>query len=126
MSPSQRFETWLREHPGLIEKVVRVYGRDETERDELRQELHFQLWCSVPRFRDQAAATTWIYRVCLNTALTWRRATGRRERLLEPSAETGEVSDEAPSPDRQVERRDLVEGQREVRRDHRAGPVRWR
>jgi len=110
MSPAQRFQAWLNEHPGLIEKVVRAYARDLTEQDELRQEVYFQLWCSVPRFREEAGPTTWIYRVCLNTALTWRRAAGRRERHIDAAAETTGILDQAPTPDRQVEQRDLVEG----------------
>lgn len=40
--------------------------------------MHLQIWRSIERFAAQAKASTWIYRVCLNTALTWQRSEKRR------------------------------------------------
>jgi RNA polymerase sigma-70 factor (ECF subfamily) len=37
-----------------------------------------QAWRSLPTFRGDSAAGTWLYRVALNTALTWRRTSRRR------------------------------------------------
>ena len=36
-------------------------------------EIALQVWHSVEAHRGDCAATTWIYRVALNTALAWRR-----------------------------------------------------
>lgn len=75
----QRFAAWLEEHGAILHKLSRAYAPETADEDDLRQEMMVQLWRSLPRFRDQAKPSTWIYRVCLNTALTWRRTERRRE-----------------------------------------------
>ena len=67
------FETWLTQHKGLIFKVVRAYAFTGMDRDDLFQEISFQVWRSVLSFRKESSAVTWIYRVALNTAIRWIR-----------------------------------------------------
>ena len=38
-----------------------------------------QAWKSLPSFRRDSSAGTWLYRVALNTALTWHRSETRRD-----------------------------------------------
>lgn len=84
------FADWLREHRGILVKVARSFAADATGQSELLQELMFQLWRSMPRFRSEAKPSTWIYRVCLNAALTWQRTERRRDYLLSPLGELPE------------------------------------
>lgn len=104
-----RFASWLREHRGILHKVARAYAATPADHADLAQEMALQLWRSLPAFRGQAAASTWIYRVCLNTALTWRRGTARRERDLVPGADLSQVSTMEASPAEDVGQRELVE-----------------
>jgi RNA polymerase sigma-70 factor, ECF subfamily len=67
------FEDWLNRHKALIFKIVRAYTKDAMDRDDLFQEITIQLWRSVPTFRAESAVSTWIYRISLNTAMTWTR-----------------------------------------------------
>ncbi len=67
------FDNWLRKHQGVLFKVVRAYASSSAERDDLFQEIALQVWRSVPRYRGDAAVTTWLYRVALFAALTWVR-----------------------------------------------------
>src|SRR5687768_10181819 len=67
------FGEWLEAHKGILFKVARVYGATHSEREDLFQEIALQVWNSVDSFRGDAAVTTWIYRIALNTALAWRR-----------------------------------------------------
>ena len=92
------FETWLEEHRGIVVKVAHSFASVPADADELQQELLLQLWNSLPSFKGQAKPSTWIYRVCLNTALTWRRGTARRERHLDPGADYTRVASDAASP----------------------------
>ncbi|WOO42820.1 sigma-70 family RNA polymerase sigma factor [Rubellicoccus peritrichatus] len=76
MKDSERqriFDEWLSKHKGLMFKVVRAYSFTAHDREDLFQEIAIQLWNSIPKFREDSAVTTWIYRVALNTALTWTR-----------------------------------------------------
>lgn len=67
------FQDWLQRYKALIFKIVRAYTKDVMDRDDLFQEITIQLWRSVPGFRGESAVTTWIYRISLNTAITWTR-----------------------------------------------------
>lgn len=69
----QIFQNWLRKYKALLFKVVGIYAFNEVDRDDLFQEICLQVWRSVPNFRKESSATTWIYRVALNTALRWNR-----------------------------------------------------
>jgi RNA polymerase sigma-70 factor (ECF subfamily) len=67
------FESWIDAHKAILFKVARVYGASHSDREDLFQEIALQVWHSVEAYRGDCAATTWIYRVALNTALAWRR-----------------------------------------------------
>ena len=64
-------EEWLKLHKGLLFKVVRAYT--VTDFDDLFQEIIIQVWRSIPSFRQEAAVTTWLYRIALNTAIKWTK-----------------------------------------------------
>ena len=64
-------EGWLKLHKGVIFKVVRAYT--VTDYDDLFQEIIIQVWRSIPSFRRESSVTTWLYRISLNTAITWSK-----------------------------------------------------
>jgi len=64
---------------------------------------------SLPRYAGQAKPSTWIYRVCLNTALTWRRGVQRRKRRREPDADITRLAADAATPAEAAGHQDLVE-----------------
>jgi RNA polymerase sigma-70 factor (ECF subfamily) len=104
-----RFATWMAEHRGIIAKISRSYTRTEREREDLAKELAYQIWLSAPRFAGQASAATWIYRVCLNTAFTWRRNAGRHERRTDAEADLGTLPSTTPGPAAAAEQSDLLD-----------------
>lgn len=102
MSPSARseslFKTWLEEHRGIVVKVTRSFAPSPADAADLQQEMLLQLWTSLSSFAGQAKPSTWIYRVCLNTALTWRRGRARREKHIEVDADIAHLPTESASP----------------------------
>lgn len=103
------FKEWLRDHRGIIFKVTQSYTRTPTDAAELQQEIHLQLWNSIQAYSGRSKASTWIYRVCLNTALAWRRGTDRREARIEPGADVSEVTVNTASPADNMSRQELLE-----------------
>jgi RNA polymerase sigma-70 factor (ECF subfamily) len=93
-----RYQQWLAEHGGILGKISRVYGFSETDRGDLLQELKWQIWVSLKSFTGQAKVSTWIYRVCLNTALTWRRGTQRRIGKIEAGADLAVLASDSADP----------------------------
>ena len=72
------FKDWLIEHRGTVLKVARAYTLTAEDSQDLAQEILLQVWRSLPQFQGHASATTWCYRVALNTALAWHRKERRR------------------------------------------------
>ena len=92
------FQAWLEEHRGIVVKVTRSFAPAAADAADLQQEMLLQLWLSLKAYAGQAKPSTWIYRVCLNTALTWRRGTMRRERRIEPGADLARLPTGTASP----------------------------
>jgi len=63
----------INQNLGIAHKVCRIYFEDVDEREDVLQEMMYQLWRSYPRFDGRSKFSTWMYSVCLNTALTYRR-----------------------------------------------------
>lgn len=59
----------LRQHEGILHKICRLYRDTPEDREDLFQEIVYQLWKSYPSFQGQAKLSSWIYRIALNTAL---------------------------------------------------------
>jgi len=74
------FKDWLGKHQGLLYRVVRAYTHTPNDQDDLFQEICLQLWLSIPRFEGKSKASTWVYRVALNTAMVWNRSEKRRRK----------------------------------------------
>jgi RNA polymerase sigma-70 factor (ECF subfamily) len=56
---------------GLVYKIINAYCDEREEKEDLYQEIVYQLWKAFPSFQGKSKITTWMYRVALNTALTY-------------------------------------------------------
>ncbi|GAA0194889.1 RNA polymerase sigma factor [Fulvivirga kasyanovii] len=73
------FEDWLARYRGMFFKVVRAYAFTPADQDDLFQEIAVQVWRSIPSFREESSAGTWVYRIALNTAMKWIRKERRHQ-----------------------------------------------
>lgn len=104
-----RFARWLAEHAAIPQRLSLAYAAGSDDGADLRQEMLVQLWRSLPRFRGQARESTWIYRVCLNTALAWQRDRRRREaRVTNPGDALPEPAAAEAGPAEAHERREQL------------------
>lgn len=103
------FRNWLHEHGGTVLKVARAYTLTAEDCQDLAQEILLQVWRSLPRFEGRASASTWSYRVALNTALTWRRDERRRRASQQPLFELDELSMEGANGEARAYEREVVE-----------------
>lgn len=65
-----RFLQLIDEHQGIIHKICRLYRDAEQDREDLFQEIVYQLWRSVDSFNEKSKFSTWMYRVALSTAVS--------------------------------------------------------
>ena len=64
------FLNLINQNLGISHKIARVYFDDPASREDVIQEMMYQLWRSFKSFDNRSKFSTWMYRVCLNTALT--------------------------------------------------------
>lgn len=73
MASEKEFTQLIEQNRGIIFKVIRLYVNHEEDERDLFQEILFQAWKSYPRFDGRSKFSTWLYRVGLNTVLTFKR-----------------------------------------------------
>ena len=70
----------LEDHKGIIFKISNTYSRNAEDQKDLVQEVIIQLWNSFDKYDSQYKASTWIYRIALNVAISFYRKLTTRER----------------------------------------------
>ena len=75
------FVEMVQKNVGMIYKICNLYAAAE-DREDLKQEIIFQLWKSFPSFRRESSFQSWMYRVSLNTAMLGLRARKMKYLLL--------------------------------------------
>jgi len=69
----------INQNLGIAHKICRVYFSDADDREDVLQEMMYQLYKSYRSFDGRSKFSTWMYSVCLNTALTYRRKGARQK-----------------------------------------------
>jgi len=54
------------------------YTGDNDAANDLMQETFMKVWQNLDKFRNQAMISTWIYRIAVNTCLSWLRVEKRQ------------------------------------------------
>jgi RNA polymerase sigma-70 factor (ECF subfamily) len=65
----QTFTQTIQKHEKLIYKVASFYTNDHQDREDLVQEIIYQLWRSFESYQHKASMSTWMYRVAMNVAI---------------------------------------------------------
>jgi RNA polymerase sigma-70 factor (ECF subfamily) len=90
-------EEVLREHAPRIYSLALRLLNNEADAEDVTQDVLLQVFRKLDTFRGDAALSTWLYRVTVNAALSYRRKRAAREehRVTE---ELDEVPQEAQEP----------------------------
>ena len=101
-----KFMELVNENRNRILRVCRVYLWNAADQDDLYQEILFQIWRGLPALKEKHFANTWLYRVAINTAISFVRKRASRSdrvvhfehadltRTIESQQATEETSDE--------------------------------
>jgi len=78
-----KFLELVNENRSRILKVCRVYAWNSADQDDLYQEILFQVWRGLPALKEKQFANTWLYRVAINTAISFvRKRSIRSDRVV--------------------------------------------
>jgi RNA polymerase sigma-70 factor (ECF subfamily) len=73
----QNFIELAEQNKALIYKFCYMYSTEKDTPEDLFQEVLINLWNGYPKFRNDCKIQTWIYRIALNTCVTFLRKSGR-------------------------------------------------
>lgn len=88
------FIALVEEHKRIIYKVCYVYAADMENLNDLYQEVVINLWKAFPRFRGECAASTWVYRIGLNTCISFFRKSKSRPEVVPITVDLEAFADE--------------------------------
>ena len=78
----------LETHKGIIYKISYSFCKTETDCQDLTQEIIIKLWESFGAYRPLGKTSTWIYRVSLNTAISFYRKEKTRSKMMSASQDS--------------------------------------
>lgn len=78
-----KFQELVNENRNKILRICRVYAWNAADQDDLYQEILSQIWRSLPGLKEKQLANTWLYRVAINTAISFvRKRASRCDRVV--------------------------------------------
>ncbi len=96
LKEEREFLELMKIHHGLLIKVSKIYMDNRDDQEDLKQEILFQLWKAYPNFKGNSQFSTWMYRVAINTAITFFKQEKKRhifDQFLETKHDQQEVED---------------------------------
>ena len=90
----ERFTEMIEHYKQVIYKVCLIYATDDDVLNDLYQEVLLNLWKAFPRFRNECKESTWLYRVALNTCITYIRKESTRILTIPLSIDMESILDE--------------------------------
>jgi RNA polymerase sigma-70 factor (ECF subfamily) len=83
----------MQQNKGIIYKICNSYCSNKNDREDLAQEIIYNLWKSFPNYKSGLTFSTWMYRIALNVSISFYRKTGK-EKFQIPISENLVVFDE--------------------------------
>lgn len=78
MDKKENFIRTIKYNEGFIFKIASIYTNSLDDKNDLVQEILFQLWKSFDTFNEKSNISTWVYRVALNVALYQLKITKKK------------------------------------------------
>lgn len=67
------FIEYVEVNQGIIDRICRSFSRSTQDFEDLRQDVLANIWTGLRSYRQEAALSTWIYRITLNTCVSTLR-----------------------------------------------------
>ena len=83
----------ISDHQGIVYKICNSYCNNKNDREDLAQEIIYQLLKSYHSFSDQYRFSTWMYRVALNVAISFYRK-NKSQKIFYPDEINSDPKDE--------------------------------
>lgn len=91
----ERFISLLETNLGIILKISKAYTTTAQDKEDLINDIAYEMWKAFPYFRGKSKVSTWIYRISLNTAMNYQKKNRRKKDFLQNAI--GFYPDEPPN-----------------------------
>jgi len=88
VTKEEKFNTIVSENGERIRNICRYYNSNAEDQKDMYQEVLVNIWKSLDSFRGDSAMSTWVYRVAVNTSLTFTGKAFRHMKLMVDSDTT--------------------------------------
>jgi RNA polymerase sigma-70 factor, ECF subfamily len=89
----EQFLNLIKENRKIIFKICNSYCKNKNDREDLAQEIIYQLWKSYNSFNEEYKFSTWMYRVALNVAISFYRREKKSENTISIEENLIEIED---------------------------------
>ena len=89
----KEFVGLIQKHSGIIFKIIILYTNNKEDKEDLYQEIIYQAWKSYANFRGESKFSTWLYRISINTSLTFIRKSQKEEQSIDHYSDWVSVPD---------------------------------
>ena len=89
----------------IVYKICNSYCHYKVDREDLAQEIIYQLWRSGHTFHDDFKFTTWMYRVALNVAISFYRKNKRTQTFVSFTDTIIDIEDSRDDSENEYEHR---------------------
>jgi RNA polymerase sigma-70 factor (ECF subfamily) len=89
----------IEKNKGIIIKVCNSYCVSKNDRQDLAQEIVYQLWRSGNNFNAYSEFSTWMYRVALNVAISFYRKKTRSNAVVPLNESHMDIEDDVSNAD---------------------------
>ena len=95
------FDLIVQANRGGIYRICLAYLYDQSQADDLYQEILLQVWKSLDSFKGAAQISTWVYRVAVNTAISYNAS--HKKSRHEPLPDVLNIADDHTAAAQQKE-----------------------
>lgn len=71
LKKEEQFNQLVAENDERIKRICSYYKANKTDQQDMYQEILVNIWKSLDNFRGESAINTWIYRIAINTSLSF-------------------------------------------------------
>jgi len=105
----EEFLQLIQENKGIIFRICNSYCRNKNDREDLAQEIIYQLWKSGQSFDNEHRFSTWMYRVALNVAISFYRKEKSSNAFMPLTDNLAELSDKNETNEGMEEKINLLQ-----------------
>ena len=83
----KEFLSLIEKQKRTIYKVCYMYANNQDDLNDLFQETVLNLWKSFPKYRGDSQFSTWVYRIAMNTCISFLRRSSSRPQTVPMTAQ---------------------------------------